>query len=349
MSNGAEGVPDDFPSILRAGRIVAPISDHLESHYFEGAILHILCMLGECDIEVKAEVDPPDPPFEVPSRPLTREWFASILRIRSGADYPQLVNWNRAFLAWARSELKVSRAGIIAHIGPPSGRFHAPVRHLDQAGVSWSFPQVLAWIATRDPLEVARIQYGEHFGPPISGHPWSPLQNDNGRRLLIGWLVLRTSLDHCKCGSRATFEREKWETCECVGKAHDALISYGSSASKIMPRYLPEPQYASFTLTWPESAHSLAWQRSDILINWPADGREIVGRPTNSSRGRQRRSKLPPDDEIEVQLLKMREGGMRRDAVTKRIREVAGFEGVGNQHARDILSGKLKRGRPPKK
>ena len=371
MNKGPVKAPEDFLPISRVARIVAPISDDLESSYFEGAIFYVLRMLGQSDIETKAQIAPPTPPFEVPFPILSREWFASVMRIRSRSDYSTLNDWNRTFLEWAKSNLRVSRAAILANLVPPAGQVHPRVEHIDRAGVSWSFPQVLAWITTRDSLEVARMQYAELFGAPMQEevpplgyintrsdnngprlgerNQWyCPLQSDSGRRLLVGWLVLRASLDHCKCGARATSEQEAWENCECVGKAYEALISYIGPASQILPRYLPEPAYASFTLTWPEDAHNLRWQHAEILEKWPAVKNETLPSPKTRPLDECSRSKSPKDDVIEAQLFQMINEGVTRDAAAKRIKEVPGFELVGNEHARRILLGKLKLGRRPK-
>ena len=261
----------DFLPIDRAARIVAPISDHIEHRYFDGGVFHVLHMLSDFDIDVEAGCAPPKPPFSVPSPPLTRQWFASIQHHRSGADYLQVAEWNRLFLDWIKASLKVSRHGILANLSSPSGQFHAPIENVDTAGASWSFPQALAWIATRDPIEVARIQYSQHFGPPMvdaQPHLRAMMQSDSDRRKLIGWLVLQTSLKHCKCGSAVTLDREAWETCQCVGRAYDELRAFADGTANPMPEYQPKPAYASFTLTWPDGAHELRFTRAAVTGRW---------------------------------------------------------------------------------
>jgi hypothetical protein len=268
-----QALPDILP-IERAARAVAPISDHIEHRYFDGGLFHILDLLGECDIQVEADSEPPRPPYEIAEFPLTRAWFSAIQRHRSGAEYHLVADWNRAYLNWIRASLRVSRAGILANLSSPSGQFHAPIENVDTAGATWSFPQVLAWIATKDPIEVARIQYCQHFGSPMDdAQPGlrAMSQSDSGRRSLIGWLVLQTSLQHCKCGSEVSFDREAWETCQCVGHAYDELRTFAKGNAHPMPEFQPKPAYASFTLTWPVGAHNLRFSRAEILRRWPAE------------------------------------------------------------------------------
>lgn len=271
MSDSSIQTHSDLLPIERAARIVAPVSTH-DNGPFEGGIFCILEMLGEFDIAVDAIDAPPPPPYELLASPLTREWFSAIKHHLIGADYHKVADWNREYLDWVKASLKVSHAGILANLSSPSGRLHAPIENVDTAGATWSFPQVLAWIATHEPIEVARIQYSRHFGSPMDDDPpgvRAMAQSDYGRRILIGWLVLRTSLDHCTCGSVASAAREAWETCQCVGRAYDALRTFAKGTVHPMPEYQPKPAYGSFTLTWPDGAHELRFPRVDVLEHWP--------------------------------------------------------------------------------
>jgi hypothetical protein len=243
----------DMVSLERAARIVAPMAQHVEERYFEGGAHHILRMLGRFDVAFTPATLPADLTTGAISPALNRKWFADLFHERCGHDC------NNRFLEWAASNLFVSRSGILAHLSPPSGQYHAPVENVDTAGASWSFPQALAWIATREPIEVARMEY---LGA------WGTDSDNDTRRRLIGWLVLQTSLKHCSCGSVEIIGQEPWETCRCVGHAYDALRVFAKGKGFPIPTYQPRPAHASFTLTWPEGAHNLSFARAEILERW---------------------------------------------------------------------------------
>lgn len=57
---------------------------------------------------------------------------------------------------------------------------------------------------------------------------------------------------------------------------------------------------------------------------------------------------LPSDAAIKAKMLELTAKGMNRDAAAMFIRQVVGFEGVGNELARRVVAGELRRGRPPK-
>jgi hypothetical protein len=59
-------------------------------------------------------------------------------------------------------------------------------------------------------------------------------------------------------------------------------------------------------------------------------------------------SAMPSDAEIKVKMEELLGLGMGRDAAAIVIRQVAGFEAVGNEHARRVVNGTLPRGRPKK-
>lgn len=286
---------NDLLPIERAARIVAPISDHIGQGYFEGAIFNVLRMLGEFDIGVEAEVALATPPFDVPFPTLTKGWFAAIQQFHTEADIVNLADWQRDFVVWAKTKLVVSRADLVRNLRAPSEPGHEPVGHVDVPGAIWSFPQVLAWVATRDAKEVARIRFLDHFGIPFSrekagqletaqsdmgritvgrSEPKPFLQSEWGRRKLIGWLVLQTSQHHCKCGAKTTPDREAWEACICVGRAYEQLLAFAKGTAHPLPEYQQQAQHASFTLTWPDGAHNLRWPRYEVFKQWPPMARK---------------------------------------------------------------------------
>jgi hypothetical protein len=160
---------DPFVHMPRAARIVAPISECFQASRFDDGQFHVLKMLGNADIAVKASTCPP--PFPSPDTlqgvELSADWFFSIHNQRHGSDYRQIADWNKLFIDWMRQSLLVCHTDIRANLKPPSGEWHAPIDHVDTAGATWNFPEALAWIATRDPLEVAHMRYAHHWDAPI--------------------------------------------------------------------------------------------------------------------------------------------------------------------------------------
>jgi hypothetical protein len=199
------GGMNDFIPIARVARIVAPISDGFHADPFENGQFHILNILAASDIAVSADIAPPQFPFPelLTGEVLSKNWFSSIHNRRHGGDYHQISDWNAEFIEWMRQSLCVCREGILDNLRPPSDYGHAPVEHVDTAGTHWNFPETLAWIATRNPLEVARMRYSRHWEAPIGDDdPYfqsrALSQNDSTRRRMIGWLVMATALNHCE-------------------------------------------------------------------------------------------------------------------------------------------------------
>lgn len=243
---------DDIIPLERAGRILAPFSQHIERRYFDGGTLRVLGMLGEVDIEFEAR-SLPSFMGKATAEPLTREWFAEMANRSHVPDYR---GWAAEYWDWATEALAVSRADIIAHMRHPSGRYHQPIEHVEATGTSWSLLQALAWIATRSALEVARM---------VPAIDWP-----GGERQIIGWLVVQTSLNHCRCRSAPTDERERWEACQCVGAAYDELRGWLGTAPSLFPEYKPEPEYASFALAPTPVPGSMRLSRREIMTRWPA-------------------------------------------------------------------------------
>ena len=59
-------------------------------------------------------------------------------------------------------------------------------------------------------------------------------------------------------------------------------------------------------------------------------------------------SKLPHDEVIKAKMMELVGYGMRRDEAAKFIRQLVGFEQVGNEHARRVVAGELLKGRKPR-
>lgn len=291
----------DFVPLARAARIVAPIADQHHHSYFEGGVFLILSMLAECQIATRALKAPPTLPRldHIASAPLTQPWFAEVAR---GPWDPYIDRSRRLrepahkFLSWAKANLLVSRVDVMQNLNPPFSPGQEPESHHSAAGAWWSFPQIVAWVATRDSVEVARIGSALHFGPLISsasvpvgmtvgpsdrglgvGAPTNGdqfpghtiLQSDDGRRKLVGWLAMVTALKHCQCSAQPSAEKEQWESCSCLGNAYDKVRRFGPVAAQPIPRYQPQPEYGSFSLEWSDEVTRSGAHRADVLEWWP--------------------------------------------------------------------------------
>ena len=84
------------------------------------------------------------------------------------------------------------------------------------------------------------------------------------------------------------------------------------------------------------------------LATGPAQSNQDVEYPTIDAPSPKPLS-IPPDDEIKAKMLELIDMPMRRDSAAKVIRQIAGFEGVGNAHARRVVEGLLELGRPVNK
>ena len=267
----------DMIPITRAARIIAPIC-HLgyRGGAFEGGWRYILG--NRCNPAVQRQIvtQPPTHPFLDGHVAASPAWFSAIFGDPTGFDdqdgYDDFI---AALFAWIEADgLLVSRCDVEAARKYPFG-YHAPLENVDAVGASWNFAQTLAWIATRDPLEVAQMQHADHWNAPLDDSTppamifRAMVQTDDGRRSLIGWLMIATAKSHCKCGSRRTDAKERWETCQCVGSAYVELRRFLNGTHYSIPEYRPKPAYASFTLTWPDGAHNLKFLREDVLAKWP--------------------------------------------------------------------------------
>ncbi len=271
---------NEFLPISRAARLVAPISPSIEKDNFSAGIDYII---GGDGLMSRHEIQS-EPVSEMPSHsvlygatPLSVGWYQKM----NNAYIDGIANrdksykdWMFAFRDWVdRDQISVSRADIENALRHPSGGYHAPIENVNAVGSSWNFPETLAWIATRDALEVAHMRYSEHWAAPMDASISHRMlaQSDNCRRLLIGWLVIATAEKHCKCSSQRTAKKERWENCRCVGEAYVALRQFANGTIYQIPEYQPKPVYGYFTLTWPDDAHNLTFLRKDVLAQWPKD------------------------------------------------------------------------------
>lgn len=97
--------------------------------------------------------------------------------------------------------------------------------------------------------------------------------------------------------------------------------------------------------TWQWKAFGVEFAKVDIQAMIPGEVAVDATEADSSSRIGNA-STLPSEDAIEQKMKELMELGMKRDDAAKFIRQVSGFEGVGNEHARRVINGKVQRGRP---
>ena len=104
--------------------------------------------------------------------------------------------------------------------------------------------------------------------------------------------------------------------------------------------------------TWID--RSLHWQafgtefaRFDVLAMLPKQTGEEI-HPTDIEAAPLVSAMMPSEAAIEAKMVELIGFGMRRDVAAIVIRQISGFEMVGNDHARRTVNGKLPRGRPKK-
>lgn len=260
----------EFVTLERAALIVAPFAHQLVRRQPTG-FGEVLAMIGQFGIGIEADCLPPLFPLAIEAAPLTKEWFASTQAYREGDFDPGVLgSWNRTFFDWAEQSLKVRRQDMLDNLAYPFGVGHQAVEDTEAVGCMWSFPQALAWIATADTREVARIQYGCHWGKKPDDASAALVHNERMRRRLVGWLQVCTSIHHCRCNSRATAEREAWAVCQCVGAAYDRLRIHVESKFPTIPEYSPQPSKGTFTIDWFDGAEAIRIPRLDVVTEWPA-------------------------------------------------------------------------------
>lgn len=98
-------------------------------------------------------------------------------------------------------------------------------------------------------------------------------------------------------------------------------------------------------------AFGVEFDRSDLEAMLPKLSRskteEAESEPrSDSEQTAANAGPLPSDEVIEAKMQELSALGMKRDVAAKVIRQISGFEAVGNEHARRTVVGKLPRGRP---
>jgi hypothetical protein len=95
--------------------------------------------------------------------------------------------------------------------------------------------------------------------------------------------------------------------------------------------------------------YDLLVSRNQLIsaVNCIKDGDDLPEKkPKGARASTYKRHHMPPGEEILTQCLKMKAEGMDRDTIAETIHSIEGFEAVGADYARSIMSGHLGRGRP---
>ena len=105
------------------------------------------------------------------------------------------------------------------------------------------------------------------------------------------------------------------------------------------------------TFHW--QAFGTEFSRNDIAAMLPkAEDRGHAGSTQNPHlylhKAEENVSSLPSEEAIEAKMQDLVGMGIKRDVAAMVIRQISGFEAVGNEHARRTVAGKLPRGRPKK-
>ena len=272
----------DLIPISRAGRIIAPIESTIDGDYFRAGVNSIAgaeLQPSRGEIRIREISQAPTHAIFDGMPLLSKEWHTARDKAFSDGLYhsdPTYELWMHDFRSWIdKDQLLVSRRDVETLLMIPYRGGDVPIENVNTAGASWNFPETLAWIATRDPVEVTRMRCCSHFAAlHVGDDAWRYAlgQSDIGRTALIGWLVIATSRNHCRCGSVLTDTQEKWESCQCVGNAYVELTRFANGTNHPIPEYIPKPAYGYFTLTWPEGAHNLKFVRDNVIAKWPALG-----------------------------------------------------------------------------
>jgi hypothetical protein len=160
----------------------------------------------------------------------------------------------------------------------------------------WSFPQAMAWIATRDYLPLARLGVfyrsesdDELVADGVAGH--------SSRAL--GWLQTRVAFAHCTCGAVKEYRFDAPLHCTCLSRAWEELVKFGGGLTEQTPELMFSADERWVSMTWPEGADRIRFLRSDILDRWPERSSE-----DERSKGDPDRSTISGEEECRRWLVK---------------------------------------------
>jgi hypothetical protein len=131
----------------------------------------------------------------------------------------------------------------------------------------WSFPQAMAWIATRDYLSLARL--GVFYKSEGSDELVTDGVSLSATRAL-GWLQTVVAFANCQCGASKNYRWERARHCTCLSIAWEELVRSHGGLTEQTPELVFSADEGWLSMTWPKGADKLRFLRSDILGRWPA-------------------------------------------------------------------------------
>lgn len=306
-NSGANG--GDWLPVRRAARTLSvTIADSRSGTSRDAPIIRLWEQVRKGVLAFKLNTHPPSDERIAGLTPFADEWFDACFGNSEvwgpvGADYG---NFFAALWEWLKADgISISRPSLYRHIREMHACSDAALMDAE-AATTWNFPQALAWIASRDPIIVETIRWAfAAFGPKTAVY-----QSEGGladwHSEWIGWLVIQTAEDHCRCGCKPNENQERWEVCRCVGNAWNELIGLPELAGVEVPRLDARPSTGTFSITWPDQAEKTWLPVTKIKSQWPVDMLDSA-KQAKPCAGRKRPGP-PPDSDWPDAHLPLRTG-----------------------------------------
>lgn len=132
---------------------------------------------------------------------------------------------------------------------------------------TWTFPDALAWIATRDYLALARMGYFRRAQDEDEPVAIDGVCKYNTQAL--GWLHTAITYAKCDCGAVRDFGLAALKHCTCISVAWEELVRFRGGLSPDTPELVFNLQEGWLSMTWPDGADEIRFLRRDILDRWP--------------------------------------------------------------------------------
>ena len=225
----------------------------------------------DCGLNYAMDLMPPNhsllADFEVGSN----QWFRALYSVLTmwGAD--EIEGWEgyvedlQEWLHW-RDHLRIRLGDVIRSalsVDWPCVEYSLP--EMKQNPI-WSFPQAMAWIATRDFLALARLGYFRRSeNDDEVAEDGVCIHNTKA----LGWLQTAVAFAKCSCGE---FESYRWEAarhCTCLSMAWEELVRFSGGLTEQTPELVFSADEGWVSMTWPDGADGIRFIRRDILDRWP--------------------------------------------------------------------------------
>ena len=303
-----------------------------------------------------------------PIDPVRFEDFAQFNILYDGLRYGTGLTWEKQNNTLDRvlqarrdafREVKVSRADLLEYFPMPVepvplaisvGELSLPEEDFDpsaHAEISpwWTVLQAIAWVTTRSPAYVERVgQLEAHNNREIA------------QFICSSSVFVYVSRNACTCSAKSLDSTSRWESCTCFRDAGRLILEQirqghlrpiqmigGVSRTMAFHEFAGVGQRPSGA-DWHDLKPAPIFSSAEFIAAIPSSQRPDLGNAGISVEA----FELPSEEMILKQMLELKQAGLSRDAAAKRIREIHGFEQVGNEHARRVVAGHFTRGRPPK-